>query len=290
MSYRGDVGGPVGAGAVDGAGVLHRRDPPGSRPIMPGAARGSSAVPPVEGLPVGDGQQVGAELGNLAQQRGLGGGGQAQDGHDRRDPDRDAQCRQPGAQLAGPQPDAGQPGQVGGGRSWAAARAVGRREVVVMTVLPVRASRARPRPSGQGTGTGRRSSDDVPVEHLDATPHPGGDRVVVGDHDDRGPGGVVAPPAGRGWTCRRRSRGCRWARRPVPPAGQLAIARAIATRCRSPPDSWVGRAPISCPSLTWPARRPRAAGAGHGGPRRTAARLPRCRARSDARPGRTAGI
>ena len=33
-------------------------------------------------------------------------------------------------------------------------------------------------------------SDDVPVEHLDAAPHPGGDRVVVGDHDDRGAPGV----------------------------------------------------------------------------------------------------
>jgi len=30
----------------------------------------------------------------------------------------------------------------------------------------------------------------VSVEHLDAAPRPGGDRVVVGDDDDRGPGGV----------------------------------------------------------------------------------------------------
>ena len=32
--------------------------------------------------------------------------------------------------------------------------------------------------------------------------------------------------------------------------GRPAIARAIATRCRSPPDSWVGRAPARCPSPT----------------------------------------
>ena len=32
--------------------------------------------------------------------------------------------------------------------------------------------------------------------------------------------------------------------------GLPAIARAIATRCRSPPDSWVGRAPARCPRPT----------------------------------------
>jgi hypothetical protein len=30
----------------------------------------------------------------------------------------------------------------------------------------------------------------VPVEHLDTAPHPAGDRVVVGDYDDRGAGRV----------------------------------------------------------------------------------------------------
>ena len=45
---------------------------------------------------------------------------------------------------------------------------------------------ARPGRRQDGAGVG----DDVPVEHLDAAPHPGGDRVVVGDDDDRGPGGV----------------------------------------------------------------------------------------------------
>ncbi len=37
-------------------------------------------------------------------------------------------------------------------------------------------------PSCSGAGVG----DDVPVEHLDAPTRPGGDRVVVGDDDDRG--------------------------------------------------------------------------------------------------------
>src|ERR1700734_9191 len=40
--------------------------------------------------------------------------------------------------------------------------------------------------TGDRAGVG----DDVPVEHLDAPPCPGGDRVVVGDDDDRGPGRV----------------------------------------------------------------------------------------------------
>jgi hypothetical protein len=34
-----------------------------------------------------------------------------------------------------------------------------------------------------GTGVG----DDVPVEHLDVPPRPGGDHVVVGDDHDRRP-------------------------------------------------------------------------------------------------------
>ena len=44
----------------------------------------------------------------------------------------------------------------------------------------------RAAPDRDGTGVG----DDVPVKHLDAPPRPGGDRVVVGDDDDRRPGGV----------------------------------------------------------------------------------------------------
>jgi hypothetical protein len=37
--------------------------------------------------------------------------------------------------------------------------------------------------AGDGAGVGH----DVPVEHLDAPPGAGGDRVVVGDDDDRRP-------------------------------------------------------------------------------------------------------
>src|ERR1700691_6307126 len=52
---------------------------------------------------------------------------------------------------------------------------------------PMLASRARsPGRSRAGAGVG----DHAPVEHLDAPPCPGGDRVVVGDDDDRGPGRV----------------------------------------------------------------------------------------------------
>src|SRR5262249_29758252 len=67
-----------------------------------------------QGLPVGDRQQVGAELADFGEQPGGGGRGQAEHGHDRGDADGDAQGGQPGAQLAGAQPDAGDPGQVRG--------------------------------------------------------------------------------------------------------------------------------------------------------------------------------
>ena len=110
---RGDERGLVDVDAADGAGVLHRGDAgqPGDHARRRLRQLGGAAG---EGLPVGDGQQVGAQRLDLGQQRGGGGGGQAQDGDDRRDADRDAQRRQPGAQLAGPQPDAGQRGQVPG--------------------------------------------------------------------------------------------------------------------------------------------------------------------------------
>ena len=145
---RGDERGLVGVDVADGAGVLHRGDP-GQPGDHAGRRRGQLGGGAGEGLPVGDGQQVGAQLGDLGQQRGLGGGGQAQDGDDRRDADRDAQRRQPGAQLAGPQPDAGQGGQVPG-RSRAAAGAAG--DVVVMTALPARSARC----AGRGRGWCRR--------------------------------------------------------------------------------------------------------------------------------------
>jgi hypothetical protein len=87
---RRDVGGLVDADAADGAGVLHGGDSgqPGDHARRRYGQLGGSAG---EGLPVGDGEQVGAQAADLGQQRGLGGGGQAEDGDDRRDADRDAQ-------------------------------------------------------------------------------------------------------------------------------------------------------------------------------------------------------
>ena len=63
-------------------------------------------------LSVGDGQQVGPEPVDLGQQTGLRRRRQAEHGDDRGDPDRDAQGRERGAQLAREQPDRGQPAEV----------------------------------------------------------------------------------------------------------------------------------------------------------------------------------
>src|SRR5580658_1960680 len=106
---RRDERGLVDINAADGAGALYLSDPgqPGDHAQRRLRQFGDTAG---EGLPVGDGQQVGAQGLDLGQQRGGRGSGQAQDGGDRRDADRDAQRRQPGAQLAGPRTDAGQPG------------------------------------------------------------------------------------------------------------------------------------------------------------------------------------
>ena len=97
--------------------------------------------------------------------------------------------------------------------------------------------------------------------------HPGGDGLVVGDHDDRGPGGVQLVQQVQDRLRRWRSRGCRWARRPARSPARPAIARAIATRCRSPPDSWVGRA-----ASLWPS--PTRASAPAASSRRSAGRVP----------------
>ena len=79
---------------------------------------------------------------------------------------------------------------------------------------------------------------------------------VVGDQQHRrGPRRrrCAAAAAPRGPTPRR---GCRWARRPAPAAGSFTSARAIASRCCSPPDSTPGRRPAtSCtPSRSISAR------------------------------------
>ena len=65
-----------------------------------------------EALAVADGEQVGAELVDLVEQAGLGGGGQAEHGDDGGDADRDTESGQPGPQLAGAQSDGREPGQV----------------------------------------------------------------------------------------------------------------------------------------------------------------------------------
>ena len=66
-----------------------------------------------EGLAGGDGEQVGAEPVDLGEQPGLRGGREAEHRHDRRDADRDAERREPGAQPSGAHADAGDAREVG---------------------------------------------------------------------------------------------------------------------------------------------------------------------------------
>ena len=80
-----------------------------------------------------------------------------------------------------------------------------------------------------------------PSSIVDPAGQPGGDVLVVGDHDDRRAVGVELVEQGQDGRRRWRSRGCRSARRPARSRAGPTSARAIATRCRSPPDSWVGR-------------------------------------------------
>ena len=109
---RGDVGAAVGVGAADRPGALHllhtadTADHGRRRGGQLGGAAG-------EALAVADGEQVGAELVDLGQQAGLGGGGQAEHGDDGGHADGDAESGQPGPQLPGAQSDGGEPGQVG---------------------------------------------------------------------------------------------------------------------------------------------------------------------------------
>src|SRR5262249_15979740 len=97
------------------------------------------------------GQQVGAQLGDLGEQPGGGGRGQAEHGHDRGDADGDAGGGQGGAQFAGAQPDAGDPGQVGGPQP------PGRRP---------RRARGGPRSPGGGPPRGRRGGAGQPPGRL----------------------------------------------------------------------------------------------------------------------------
>ena len=87
-----------------------------------------------EGLAGGDGEQVGSEPVDLAEQPGLRGGREAEHRHDRRDADRDAECGEPGAQPPGAHADARDAREVGnaqlprrraGGLAQSAGRAAG---------------------------------------------------------------------------------------------------------------------------------------------------------------------
>jgi hypothetical protein len=75
-------------------------------------------------LPVGDGQQVGAELADLVDQPGLRRGGEPEHGDDRGDPDRDSERRQGRPNGAGAQTDAGKAGEVGQAELWRVERSL----------------------------------------------------------------------------------------------------------------------------------------------------------------------
>ena len=94
--------------------------------------------------------------------------------------------------------------------------------------------------------------DDLAVEHLDAPAHARGDLPVVGDDHDGHPAVVQLfeepqdGPSGRLVEVAGGLVGeARWPGRPT-------RARAMATRCRWPPESWVGRAWGRSPRPTSP--------------------------------------
>ena len=87
---RGDQRAAVGGDVADGAGVIHGGDRPDARDHAGCGDREFGGVA-AEGLPVGDGEQVGAQFADLVQQPGLGGGREAEHGDDRGDADGDAE-------------------------------------------------------------------------------------------------------------------------------------------------------------------------------------------------------
>ncbi len=99
----------VGAGGARFLHLRHRADA-GDHPGRGERQLGRLAE---QGLAVGDGEQVGAELVDLAEQAGLGGGGEAEHGDDRGDADGDAECRQRCPDASSAQADAGDAGEVG---------------------------------------------------------------------------------------------------------------------------------------------------------------------------------
>ena len=94
-------------------------------------------------------------------------------------------------------------------------------------------------PCGSG-GRGSRILDDAPVDDADEPPSRGGDAVVVGDEDDGASLGGAARER-MSITCAPEAE----SRLPVGSSARMmggcaAIARAIATRCCCPPESWAG--------------------------------------------------
>ena len=94
------------------------------------------------------------------------------------------------------------------------------------------------------------------VLHLEHPVHPRRQLQVVGG-DQGGDAGVPDQAEQQVEDRRRRScgPGCRSARRPGRIRGSLASARAIATRCCSPPESWPGRCFTRSDRPTMPSRR-----------------------------------
>ena len=211
MSTGGDVRGAVGVGAADRPGALHllHAADPADHGRRRGGQLGGAAG---EALAVADGEQVGAELVDLVEQAGLGGGGQAEHGDDGGHADGDTESGQPGPQLPGAQSDGREPGQVGqlqpppaqgGGGGHDGSSPTGAPDAVLRWEVPRGSAAVRGRCRG-GAGVG----DDVAVEDLDLAGHALGDGVVVGDdHDGRAglvelvdqgqdglPGGLVEVP------------------------------------------------------------------------------------------------
>ena len=148
-------------------------------------------------------EQVGAELVEPCQQVGAARRRDADDGHHRRDADRDAEGRQR------------RPGR---GRVRGPSSAVASRCRAALMPSPPRVGHDRPSRSSI-----RRGSESAISRSWVMTSDRRADRVQVAEQvEDRRP---------------TRSRGCRSARRRARSAGSPTIARAIATRWRSPPDS-----------------------------------------------------
>ena len=242
----GDVRVAVGVDATDRPGGLHLLN---TADTADHGRRGSRQLDGVAGeaLPVADGEQVGAELVDLVEQAGLGGGGQAEDGDDGSHADGDTESGQPGPQFPGAQSHAREAGQVrqlqpfpahGGGGGHDGSSQTGAQNDVC----------------GRRLGRGRRgrSRRSAPAaEPVSATIWPSRISTLRGMRLAMAWSWVMTTmvePAWWSWSIRARM-DCpvAWSRLPVGSsastmAGWPTRARAMATRWRWPPESWVGRA------------------------------------------------